>query len=106
MTWKRNMTVEEAAQVIERFLEGRQSYPQEWNDFAENRQTDVDVEPFRKRCYDLDPLVNSHHPQDEDAITQLRAIVVEMRQQPRRNRMPERTIKIEIKRQSGPDAPA
>ena len=36
--WKKNMNREEVAQLIERFLEDRSLYPQEWNDFVDASQ--------------------------------------------------------------------
>ena len=49
MGWKGDMTPEEAARVIERFLDGP-SDSIEWCDFAETRQEDPRVEGYRKRC--------------------------------------------------------
>jgi hypothetical protein len=75
----RNATKTEVADLIERFLNNRLSYPQEWNDFVECRQKDSDVEVYRKKCYDLDPLVNCPDPADQDAITELRLMAEELR---------------------------
>jgi len=69
----------EVAELIERFLENRLTYPQEWNDFVECREPDPIVDSYRRRCYDLDPLVNLPDPADEDAVAQLRAILLELR---------------------------
>ena len=58
------MSGEEAAQVIERFVEGCSRYPQEWNDFVETPQRDKTFEGYRRQCYELGPLVN--RPGDMD----------------------------------------
>ena len=75
----RRETKSEVAKLIERFVENRLTYPQEWNDFVERRQRDPVVESYRKRCYDLDPLVNRPDPIDEDAVAELRSILQELR---------------------------
>lgn len=75
----RRRTKSEVAELVERFLENRLTYPQEWNDFVERSQSDPVVEAYRKRCYDLDPLVNRPDPVDEDAMAQLRGILKELR---------------------------
>lgn len=77
--WKRDMSAEEAAQVIERFLVGASSYPEEWPDFAETRQQDARVERYRKRCDELSPLVNRPGEMDEAAVAELRSIIRELR---------------------------
>ena len=77
--WKRNMSPEEAAQVIERFLAESESYPGEWVDFAETRQSDTRVEHFRKRCDELIPLVNRPGKMDEAAVAELRETIEELR---------------------------
>jgi hypothetical protein len=75
----RRATKAEVADLIERFLEKRLMYPQEWNDFVECSQKDPKVEVYRKRCYALDPYVNCPPPVDEDEISNLRAMVQELR---------------------------
>jgi hypothetical protein len=75
----RNRTRVEVAELIERFLENRPAYPQEWNDFVECRQRDPTMEAYRRRCYNLDPLVNRPEPVDENAIAELRGILCELR---------------------------
>jgi hypothetical protein len=77
--WKKDMNPEEAAQVIERFLAETESYPGEWADFAETRQQDPRVEPYRKRCDKLSPLVNRPGEMDEAAAAELRSIIAELR---------------------------
>lgn len=64
--------------MIDRFLENRLAYPQEWNDFVERSQKDPDVEVYRKKCYELDPLVNCPDPVDQDALTELRLLAKEL----------------------------
>lgn len=76
---RRKRTKTEVAELIERFLENRPIYPQEWNDFVECHESDPVVEEYRKRCYDLDPLVNCPDPVDDDALTHLRGILHELR---------------------------
>jgi hypothetical protein len=49
------MNNEEVAQLIERFLEGRSLYPQEWNDFVDISQKDNVIENYRRQCDELDP---------------------------------------------------
>jgi len=74
----RKLTPVEMASLIDRFLEGKSLYPQEWNDFVESQLRDKELDKFRKRCYELDPLVNRPAPPDEDAVHELRAIVREL----------------------------
>ena len=61
----------ETGDLIRRFLENRPSYLQEWNDFVEIRQRMASVELIRKRCYELDPLVNRPGIPNEDAVAEL-----------------------------------
>jgi hypothetical protein len=77
--WKRDMSPEEAAQVIERFLTGTELYPFEWTDFAETKQQDPRVDPHRKRCDKLSPLVNRPGAMDEAAVAELKWIIEELR---------------------------
>jgi len=78
LPWKSDMTVEEAAQVIDRFLDGP-SDSIEWCDFVETSQQDPTVERYRKRCDDLSPLVNRPGEMDEAAVVELRSIIAELR---------------------------
>ena len=77
--WKKDMSPEEAAQVIERFLAGTSLYLQEWNDFAETGQKNARVERHRERCDDLSPLVNRPGEMDQAAVSELRSIIEELR---------------------------
>ena len=79
---KKEPTASEIADIIERFLEGRSLYPQEWNDFVESRHQDERLEVYRLRCDDLDPLVNSPDPMDPAAVAKLRRMIEELRAQP------------------------
>ena len=79
MVMRRKKTRADVADLIERFLQNRLAYPQEWNDFVESSQSDPAIEAYRRRCYDLDPLVNRPDPVDEDAIANLRGILHELR---------------------------
>jgi hypothetical protein len=74
--WHENMSAVEAAELIERYLEGRSLYPQEWNDFVETPQVNPFVECYRKKCDELDPLVNRPGEPDPRTVEQLKAIVV------------------------------
>ena len=75
----RKRTRVEVADLIQRFLENRPAYSQEWNDFVECSQRDPTIEAYRKRCYNLDPLVNRPDPVDENAVAELRGILHELR---------------------------
>jgi hypothetical protein len=72
-------TAAQIADIIERFLNENSLYPQEWNDFVECSQPEERLDCYRKKCYELDPLVNSPDPQDPKAIEELRIMVVELR---------------------------
>lgn len=71
----------EIADIVERFLDGKSLYPQEWNDFVECGHPDVRLNSYRRRCYELDPLVNSPAPRDPKAQAELRRIIEELRTQ-------------------------
>ncbi len=77
--WKKNMSREEVAEVIERFLEGRSSYPQEWNDFVDTPQQEAAIDNYRRQCYELDPLVNRPGLPDSDAVADLKELVQRLR---------------------------
>jgi hypothetical protein len=77
--WKKNMNSEEVAQLIERFLERRSLYPQEWNDFVDTPQEDSVIENYRRQCDELDPLVNSPGVPDPDAVARLKGIIERLR---------------------------
>jgi hypothetical protein len=65
------MTPEEAAQVIERFIDG----PGDsigWCDFAETKQRDLRVEAYRRRCDKLSRLVNRPGDMDAAAVSEHR----------------------------------
>lgn len=76
---KKALSVSEAAGVIERFLDGKEHYPQEWNDFIEARRVEPEAEPYRRRCYELDPLVNRPGEPDQKALAELRAMICVLR---------------------------
>jgi hypothetical protein len=73
------MNNEEVAQLIERFLEGRSLYPQEWNDFVDISQKDNVIENYRRQCDELDPLVNRPGAPDPDAVARLKRIIEDLR---------------------------
>lgn len=72
------MSPEEAAGVIERFIDGPGDSI-EWCDFAETRQRDPRIELYRKRCDKLSPLVNRPGEMDGTAVAELRSIARELR---------------------------
>ena len=76
---RRDKTPHEIADLIERFLDGKSLYPQEWNDFVDSSQRDKEIDFYRRRCYELDPLVNRPGPPDQNAIAELRKLVSELR---------------------------
>jgi len=78
LQWKPDMTPEEAAGVIERFIDGPGDSI-EWCDFAETRQKDPRVEICRKRCDKLSPLVNRPGDMDTAAVAELRSIIKDLR---------------------------
>jgi hypothetical protein len=75
----RDKSVSEVAGLVERFSNGTSLYPQEWNDFVDASQRRADVEVYRKRCVELDPLVNRPEGPDPDADAELRSIVEKLR---------------------------
>ena len=77
--WKKNVNGEEVAQLIERFLENKSRYPQEWNDFVDTPQEDSVIENYRRECYELDPLVNRPGVPDPDAVARLKGIIERLR---------------------------
>jgi hypothetical protein len=81
LTFKRKQprTAEEIAGIIERFLTGNSLYPQEWNDFVECSERDPRLDVYRKRCYDLDPLVNCPGQQDPKAVAELGTMIDQLR---------------------------
>jgi hypothetical protein len=76
----RRRTAVEIAGIIERFLNQSSLYPQEWNDFVECSELDSRLDKYRKRCDELDPLVNCPGPQDPKALAELRSMVGQLRQ--------------------------
>lgn len=78
---KRDRNSQEVAQLIERFLDGKSLYPQEWNDFVDGRLRDKRIDAYRKRCDELDPFVNRPGDPDPDAVAELRAMIETLRSQ-------------------------
>ena len=76
---RRPKNANEIADIVERFLNCTSLYPQEWNDFVECTHKDAHLDSYRKRCYELDPLVNCPDPQDAKALADLRVIVQDLR---------------------------
>lgn len=76
----KRLTKLETARLIEDFLNGASLYPQQWNDFVETKQHDREIDGFRKRCYELDPLVNRPGDPDPEAAMELRSMIQTLRQ--------------------------
>jgi hypothetical protein len=72
---KRDSNRQEVAQLIERFLEKKSLYPQEWNDFVDGSLRDKELDVYRKRSYELDPLVNRPGEPDPEAVAELRSMI-------------------------------
>jgi hypothetical protein len=77
--WKRNMNLHEVADLVERFLKGKSLYPQEWNDFVDTGQEDPTVNSYRKRCYEIDPLINRPGDADPKAMAELKSMITQLR---------------------------
>jgi hypothetical protein len=75
----RDKSLKEVAEIIARFLEGKSTYPQEWNDFIEISLADKIVDAYRIRCYELDPIVNRPGQRDAKAIAELKSMVETLR---------------------------
>lgn len=75
----KRLTPTEAADLIERFLDGKERYPQEWNDFIDGLSVEDRVEPYRKTCDHLDSLVNRPDGPDPEAVSEIRNIVSALR---------------------------
>ena len=76
---KQGLSPADAADLIDRFINERERYPQEWNDFVEALKVEPEVETFRKRCYELDPFVNRPGGADPGTMQELKEIVSELR---------------------------
>jgi hypothetical protein len=74
------MNALEVADLIECFLEGKSLHPAEWNEFVDVSQHDKKVDVYRKRCDELDPLVNRPGDMDPTAVAELRSMVNELRE--------------------------
>jgi hypothetical protein len=78
---RKNLTVHDVGRIIERFLGNSLRYSQEWNDFVDIKQRKPESERLRRRCYDLDPLVNRPGDIDESALAELRSIAASARKE-------------------------
>jgi hypothetical protein len=76
---KRDKNLTEVADLIERYLDGASLYPQEWNDFVDSSQRRKDVDIYRKRCSELDLLVNRPEGPDPEATAELRSMIKTLR---------------------------
>lgn len=76
---RRDKSPQEVADLIQRFLDCNSLYPQEWNDFVEAPQRDKKLDVYRKRCDQLDPLVNRPGEMDPGALAELRRMIDELR---------------------------
>jgi hypothetical protein len=75
----RDKSLKQVGDLIERYLEGRSTYPQEWNDFVDSSQKDKKSELYRNLCYELDPLVSRPEGPDPDAIAKLKLLLEQIR---------------------------
>lgn len=78
---RKNLTVHDVGHIIERFLADSPRYAQEWNDFVEGKQRRPGSERFRRRCNELDPLVNGPGDVAEAALAELRSMAVSARKE-------------------------
>lgn len=69
------MNEPEIADLIDRFLNNASLYPQEWNDFVDTPQPEQRTDAYRKRCYELDPLVNRPGNQDPNSVAELKSMI-------------------------------
>ncbi len=60
----RDKTAAEIADLIERYLSNRCTYPQEWNDFVDCSNRDPKLDAFRKRC----DLISSQFETDRKSL--------------------------------------
>ena len=74
-----HMNAREVANLIERFLDGKSLHPAEWNEFVDVSQHDKRVDVYRRRCNQLDPLVNRPGEMDPKAAAELRSMIDELR---------------------------
>lgn len=72
-------TGSEIAAIIDRFVSDECTYPQEWNDFVDTRIDDAELDRVRRRCEELDPIVNCPGGQDRDAMNELQAIASKLK---------------------------
>jgi hypothetical protein len=78
---RKRLTVHNVGHIIERFLNNSPRYPQEWNDFVDTAQRSPNSERLRRRCYDLDPLVNVPGQGDGTALAELRMMAASARKE-------------------------
>jgi hypothetical protein len=78
---RRNLTVHDVGQLIQRFLSDSLLYPKEWNDFVDTKQRKPESERYRRRCSELDPSVNRPGKVDELALTELRTLAASTRKE-------------------------
>lgn len=92
---------EQVAGVLERFIQSNGQDAREWNAFLEDRSLETDLRPVRDRAKQLDPMVNVHGAEPEPtAMDEIRQMVATLRGAKKMAG----TIKVDIKRQSNPDA--
>lgn len=80
-TSKKDLSAPEVAGLIERFLDGTSRHPQEWNDFVDCAQREKRIENYRRRCYELDPLVNVRGNPAPAAMAELRSMLASLRRE-------------------------
>ncbi len=94
---------ERVAGVLERFVQSNGADAREWNAFLDDRTLESDLRPMRDRARQLDPMVNVHGADPEPgAMDEIKQMVATLRGA---KKMAD-TIKVDIKRQNNPDAPA
>jgi hypothetical protein len=77
---RRERTAGDIAGIIEGFLTDASLYPQEWSDFVECRESNSELDLYRKRSELFGPLVNSPDPKNFGAIAELQGMVAKLRQ--------------------------
>jgi hypothetical protein len=78
---RKNLTVHDVGQLMQRFLSDHLRYPQEWNDFVDTKQRRPESERSRRRCSELDPSVNRPVKIDEVALSELRTLAASTRKE-------------------------
>jgi hypothetical protein len=83
----RDKTAAELADLIERYLSNRCTYPQEWNDFVDCSNRDPKLDAFRRQCEiissqfetDQKSLDPNRYDRRQDATDELKKIAAQLR---------------------------